>query len=77
MRYLLLLAQGNLGDGASDLSGDERLSTTRALVVKEDAVASVHAIGLTVVDGDPESIQLGNAFQVSMLVGKEVKGFSR
>ena len=62
MRYLLLLAEGNLGDGASDLSGDERLSTTRALVVKEDAVASVHAIGFTVVDGNPESIQLGHTY---------------
>merc|ERR1719199_537081 len=35
-------------------------ATAGTLVVKEDAVGNVHAVGLTVVDKDPEGVLLGN-----------------
>ena len=48
------------GDGGGNLAGDEGTATAGTLVVKEDAVGNVHAVGLTVVDKDPEGVLLGN-----------------
>ena len=48
------------GDGGGDLTGDEGLATTGTLVVEEDAVGKVHAVGLTVIHEDPEGVLLGD-----------------
>ena len=50
----------DLGYGSGDLARDERFATTRTLVVEEDAVGKVHAVGLTVVHKDPEGVLLGD-----------------
>ncbi len=50
----------DLGDRPRDLAGHEVLTTARALVIEEDAVAGMHAVRLAVVDNDPVGIQLGN-----------------
>lgn len=56
----LLLAQVDRGDGAGDLAGDEGATTAGGLVVEQDSVAGVHVVSLTVVDGDPVGVHLGN-----------------
>ena len=48
------------GDGGGNLARDEGTATAGTLVVKEDAVGNVHAVGLTIVDKDPEGVLLGN-----------------
>ena len=53
-------ALGDVGDAAGDLAGDEGLAAARGLVVEEDAVAGIHAVGLAVVHGDPVGIHLGH-----------------
>ena len=55
-----LEALGDVGDAAGDLAGDEGLAAARRLVVEEDAVAGIHAVGLAVVHGDPVGIHLGH-----------------
>ena len=55
-----LEALGDVGDGAGDLAGDEGLAAARGLVVEEDAVAGIHAVGFAVVHGDPVGIHLGH-----------------
>ena len=52
---------GDRGDGAGDLAGDEGLAADRALVVEQDAVRGVHAVGLAVVHRDPVGVDLGGA----------------
>src|SRR6266702_5928525 len=49
------------GDAAGDLARDKRLAADRALVIEQDAVGSIHAIGFAVVHGDPVAIELGDA----------------
>ena len=49
------------GDGARDLARDEGLAADRALVVEQDAVGGVHAVGLAVVHRDPVGVELGRA----------------
>ena len=46
-------------DRAGDLAGDEGLAADRALVVEQDAVGGVHAVGLAVVHRDPVGVELG------------------
>jgi len=53
-----LLPKADVGDSAGNLARHEGASTTRALVVEENAIASVHVVGLTVVFRDPECIKL-------------------
>jgi hypothetical protein len=48
------------GDGGGDLTGDEGLAATRTLVVEENTIRQVHAVGLTVVDEDPEGVLFGD-----------------
>ena len=42
-----------------DLAGDEGFAADGALVVEQDAVAGIHAVGFTVVDGDPVGVEFG------------------
>ena len=48
------------GDGGGNLAGDEGTATAGTLVVEEDAVGKVHAVGLTVIHEDPEGVLLGD-----------------
>ena len=41
-------------------SGDQALTSPRALMVEENAVAGEHVVGLAEVDGDPVRVQLGS-----------------
>ena len=50
---------------ARDLARDEGLAAQRALVVEQDAVAGVHAVGLAVVDRDPVGVELGHRVRAS------------
>ena len=55
---LLLEADLDAGQAAGDLAGDEGLTAQRRLVVEEDAVAGVHAVGFAVVDHNPKAVHL-------------------
>src|SRR3984885_12240796 len=48
------------GDAARDLAGHESLAADRALVVEQDAVRGIHAVGFAVVHRDPVAVELGN-----------------
>src|SRR5262245_13686091 len=41
-----------------DLAGDEGLSSDWTLVIEQDAVRGVKAVGFTVIDGNPVTIEL-------------------
>ena len=56
----VLLAENNICRSPRNFTGDEGPSSSGALVVKQDTVAGIHAIGLPVVDGDPVCVQLGD-----------------
>lgn len=56
----VLLTEDNICRGPRNFTGDKGPSSSRALVVKQDTVAGIHAIGLPVVDGDPVCVQLGD-----------------
>ncbi|CCK07648.1 phytase family [Cronobacter sakazakii 696] len=47
----------NVGDSAGDFAGHEGFAAARGFVVEQNAVARVHAVGFTVVYGDPVSVQ--------------------
>ena len=49
----------NASQRASDFAGDERLAAPWRFVVEQDTVARIEAIGLTVIDRDPERVELG------------------
>ena len=56
---LVLQAVLDRADGARDLARDERLAAARRLVVEEDPVDGVHAVGLAVVDASmPVAVDL-------------------
>ena len=57
----LLQSLRDVGQATRDLAGDEGLAAARALVVEQDPVAGVDAVGLAVVDGDPVGVELGDA----------------
>lgn len=52
-------AQQDARQSARDLAGHEGLAAYRGLVVEEDAVAGIHAVGFAVIDRDPVGIELG------------------
>jgi len=54
----LLQSLADARDGDGDLARDEGGTTAGRLVVEEDAVGQVHAVGLAVVDEDPEGVLL-------------------
>ncbi len=56
---LVLPPERNRGDRPGDLAGDEGLAADRALVVEQDAVRGVDAIGLAIVHRDPVGVELG------------------
>ena len=53
-----LLPKADVRNSPCDFSRYEGPPTTGALVVEENAIASEHVVGLAVVFGDPESIEL-------------------
>ena len=55
-----LQALGNIGEAAGDLSGDEGFPAAGRLVVEQDTVAGVHAVGFAVVHRDPVGVELGD-----------------
>ena len=57
---LLLEADLDAGETAGDLAGDKGFAAQGALVIKKDAIAGVDAVGLAVVDDDPEAVHLGD-----------------
>ena len=56
----LVNALVDTSDGGGNLAGDEGLATAGTLVVEEDTVGKVHAVGLAVVHKDPEGVLLGD-----------------
>ena len=60
----------DVGQAAGDLAGDEGFATARALVVEQDAVAGIHAIGLAVVHRDPVGIELGHGVGAARVKGR-------
>ncbi len=66
----LLHAQGDAAQGAGHLAGDEGLSPDGRLVVEEDPVAGVHAVGFPVVNGDPVSKELGHPVGRTRIEGR-------
>ena len=69
LKEAMLQALGDVGQAAGDLAGDEGLAAAGALVVEEDAVAGVEAIGLAVVDGDPVGVELGDGVGAARVEG--------
>ena len=67
---VVLQAQRDAGDCARDLARDEGLAAHRALVIEEDAVAGVHAVGLAVVHRDPVAVHLGGAVRAAWVEGR-------
>ena len=55
----LLHAEMDRRDGAGDLAGDESFAADRALVIEQDAVRGVDAVGLAIVDRNPVGVELG------------------
>ncbi len=59
-----------MAQAAGDLAGDKGLAPARALVVEEDAVAGVHAVGLAVVHRDPVGVHLGHRVGAARVEGR-------
>ncbi len=57
-------------DGARDLARDEGFAAHRRLVVEQDAVAGVDAVGLAVIDGDPVGVELGHRVGAARIEGR-------
>jgi hypothetical protein len=49
------------GEGAGDLAGDEGLTAAGRFVIEENAVAGMHLVAFTVIDGHPVAVELGRA----------------
>jgi hypothetical protein len=58
-KELALQPVGDGSDASGDLAGDEGLTADRALVVEQDSVRGMNAVGFAVVDRDPVGIELG------------------
>lgn len=56
----LLLAERDICGSPRNLASREGPSSSRALVVEQDAVTCIHAIGFPVVDGDPVAVEFGD-----------------
>jgi hypothetical protein len=65
----VLQAEFDAREGAGDLASDEGLATGRGFVVEQDAVAGVDTVGLTVVDGDPVGVELGDRVGAARVEG--------
>ena len=58
------------GGGARDLPGHKGLAANRALVIEQDTVGDMEAIGLAVVHRDPASIKFGVVVGAARLEGR-------
>ncbi len=47
------------GEGSGNFPGNESFTAYRTFVVKEDAVTCIHAVGFSIVNGNPVSVKLG------------------
>ena len=56
-----LLSEADVCNSAGDFTRHERAPTARALVVKEDAVASIYIVGLAIILRNPEGVQFCDA----------------
>ena len=68
----LLLAEGDICRSPRNLTSDKGPSSSGALMVEQDTVTCIHAIGFPVVDGDPECVELGDTVRRT---GVERSGF--
>src|SRR5438128_11354312 len=50
---------------ASNLAGNKSLAAGGSLVIKQNPVRGVHAVGLTIVDRDPVGIELGDGIRAA------------
>ena len=66
---LLLEADLDAGEAAGDLTGDEGLAAQGRLVVEEDAVAGIDAVGLAIVDADPVGVEFGDGVGAARIEG--------
>src|ERR1700677_1511959 len=57
------------GNAARDLACHEGLATDRALMVEQDTVAGIHAVGLAVVHRDPVAVKLGHRIGLARIEG--------
>ena len=60
----------NLGNSTCDLAGHEGGTTTRRLVVEQDAIAGKHAVRFAVVDHDPVRVLLGHTVRRTRIKGR-------
>ena len=60
------------GDTGRNLTGHKGTATTRRLVIEENTVGQVHAVGLSVIDKDPESILLGDGVRRTWVEGSSL-----
>src|SRR5207244_8514061 len=57
----ILHSELDAGEAARDLARNEGLAAYWRLVVEEDPVAGIQAVGLAVVDGDPVRVEFRHA----------------
>ena len=69
----VLHAEFDASDGSRDFPRHKCLATAGALMVEQDAVAGVHAVGLPVVFHDPKRIQLGHAIWAARVEGRGLR----
>src|SRR5665213_35863 len=53
--------------GARDFSGHERLAPARRLMVKQNSIGSVYAVGFPIVDGDPMGKNFGASIRAAWI----------
>ncbi len=61
---------GDIGQAARDLACDEGLAAARGLMVEENAVACVQAVGFPIIHGDPVGIHLRNRVRRTRVEGR-------
>ena len=66
---LVLQAVGYACCGESNLSGDESLAATLALVIEEDTRAAEHVVGLAIFLHYPVAVELGNGIRAIGMEG--------
>src|SRR5262245_39815648 len=53
-----------------DLARDEGLAAQRTFVIKQNAVGSMHAVGVAVIDRDPIGVELGHTVGRARMEGR-------
>ena len=61
----VLQTQLDTGERAGDFAGDEGLTANRRLVIEQDAIAGVNAIGLAIIYRNPVRIKLGDCVRTA------------